>query len=76
MNRRLPWGWRNIEGMRLDEDLYFALCPNLGRGVVKRVDNTWFFIKSPRENPTIIPLSFLEKVFCLYPIWKKRLKNV
>lgn len=70
MNGHLPWGWRNIEGLKLDENVYFALCSDHGRGVVKRVDNIWFFIKAPRDNPIVIPLSFLEKVFCLYPMRK------
>ncbi len=70
MGKRLPWGWRNIKGISLDEDMYLALCSYHGRGVIKKTDGIWFFIKSNINNPINIPIFLLENVFCLYPIRK------
>ena len=70
MTKRLPWGWRKTKGCNLDESVYFALCPDHGRGIVKIVDDIWFFIKYKKGNEIVIPLALLEDVMCLYPIRK------
>lgn len=66
----LPKGWRNLQHISLDDSCYLALSRELGRGIVKEFSGAWFFIKNKGKKEVAIPLSFLEEVFCLYPIRK------
>ena len=66
MNRGIMSGWRRVEEVNLSEDVYFSLCPKIGRGVIKKIDGDWFFIFGSRSNSTSIPMIDLKNVFCLY----------
>ena len=70
MTPYLPVGWRSLKHVQGDDSVYLALSKEFGRGIIKKVDDNWFFIKNKGKKDLVIPLSLLEEVFCLYPLRK------
>lgn len=64
-----PVGWRRVGTVPLDPNqCYFAFIFGEGRGVIKKIDSQWVFVKREDHHNIIFPITCIENIFCLYPI--------